>query len=655
MRVNFIIGIITALTTGILCGSLQWVPLWSALVPVGIAIGLYLFSMWIKKRNPFRQTFLINNLITWMIFLGIGDFSSFVGRPSQIHFEKKKYKFTGEVKDYTVTNSGDRVLVNLTSLSPVEGSELKIRNVNALLTLLEATNVNYGDFISGEATLLPYDTPGNYLKEDYEKYLATKHIFLTGHLTSSQFAISKEKLSFPHNFKTFRDRLEEEIEKSDLSVETKEFLISILLGDKNYIRKSDRITFTDAGIAHIFAVSGFHVSMIAGFILGLLSLFFTGRWRGLKFLFVIPLVWLYIFLVGMSPATCRAGIMLTIGMFALFCQRKNSPLKALAWAIIIILCFDATALFDIGFQLSVICVASILLIAQPLNFINHRNNPRLHKVVSLLLVTLVASFSTWLICAFYFHRFSLMFLPLNLLAVPFLPGFVICAIVYLILFHFGISLSFMATFLNGCYSFFQDSALKLNSVNSPFTDLFPSSLSVILWVFGLAVLGYSMYKLDFNKRPKVKVKSFFTSCGVFGLSILTLFVLPTDRKTGLIIQRNSHAATIACYKDGIETLVTLPENKTSMATLNGKKIVALDSDDLDLKKLENVLESDLILICKGCKSLPEELLQLRGRKARLIIHPGIHWQYERRMLSECEEKGLDVHSLRYDGPLHLFE
>lgn len=641
--------IISALVAGILFGKCDFASEWMSLIPLGGAIFLILLCIVYKQRNIFTVYSSVNEIIGMLIFLGIGNFTSVIHQPANTAFNKGSYEFRGKILDYTPTNSGDRLLISLSHLDLIlnntKKQKIDSKNVRALITIPEATNLTYGDIAYGIADLSPVNAPSDYLNNDYIAYLEGKNIFLKGFATPG-VEIRESGGSLNAWTLGLREKLEAFIESTTLSVNSKSFLISVLLGDKNYITNEDRILFSDCGISHIFAVSGFHVGIIATFIIGILSLLFRGKYRRIIYALCLPFIWFYILLVGASPATCRAGIMISISMMALFLERKTKPLYALGWAVILILAFYPSALFDIGFQMSVVCVGSLLLIVGPISFISHRNHPVIYRLVSIILVTLIATLSTWIICAFYFHKYTLSFLPLNLIAVPHLPLYIALAVVYFLLFMIGIDLPFLSKSIGFLYDKFHDGAVEISNLSSPIENVHPQLISVVLWIIGIATLSYVL-------NNKNQWKSIWLPLSAFALSIFTLIYYPVDLPEGFIIQKNNKETSLMSYSNGKEAYVVLPE-ESSFSTINNKNIITLKSERLSPEILRSLPSADYILICNGCKSVPREVDKYRNKKSQLVIHPSLHWRYEKKIIAYALEKEIPVHSIRYDGPLHVF-
>lgn len=647
-----ILCILISLVAGILTGWYSSANVWWALLPFSLSIVFFIYGIYVTKRNIFKINSPNNLFIAVNIFFGIGLFTTCLSKPAQTTFTSGEYCFSGQIEDYTPTTYGDKLLVSLSDLKERDKNgnlkPLPTENLKALITIRDATELSYGDFITGEATFQTSETRTNFYNKEYSRYLRSKGIYLTGYADSSDCRIEPGCFSISSWMKERRDWLETGIEKRHLNVEFKNFLISLLLGDKSYIDSDDRIIYSDAGISHLFAVSGFHVSMMAMFIILLLSLFFKGKNRKWKFIATIPIIWFYILLVGAPPSTCRAGLMITISLSALFLERKNDPLKALAWAIIIILAFSPTSLFDAGFQLSIVCVGSLIFIVEPLNFIDHRSHPLIYRFVSILLVTLIAVFSTWMISAYYFHQFSLAFLPLNILAVPLMPFFTGMVLFYFFLCSLGYESEILQRVMEFLFEGLKDSAEYLSTATTKIAGIYPDTLSVTLWLAGLFILG-----LILRKRSKLKYVALPLSLLV--AAVIFLIASPSGAPQGFIIQKNSSASTIMSYNDGKESLITLPEAASTAVELNNNKLVEVKKEEMSSETIHAIRDADIILISKGCKNIPNNLETHLKPGSIIVTHPSLHWRYEKRIMEEARKRNLRIHSIRYQGPFHFFD
>jgi competence protein ComEC len=219
--------------------------------------------------------------------------------------------------------------------------------------------------------------------------------------------------------KMFSSRFDE----LDLPTEEKAVLATISLGDKSGLKKETRRKFTSLGLAHLLAVSGFHVGVVAG--MGAMLLFFLPERRrpygSIKYSILILLIWLYAFVAGLSAATLRAAIMLSFCFLGKIIHRNTKTYNYLFSAALLMLAWKPSYLFDIGFQLSFAAVFSILYFHPRINRIFEENgmavsNPILRYPFQALLVAISAQACVMGLAMYYFGEISFVFL---LTAVPF--------------------------------------------------------------------------------------------------------------------------------------------------------------------------------------------------------------------------------------------
>ena len=77
-------------------------------------------------------------------------------------------------------------------------------------------------------------------------------------------------------------------------------------------------------------------------------------------------VWLYTLLVGAPPSALRAAAMLTVALAAQAAGRVADPIVGLVLAVAVLLGYDPTLAFDLGFQLSVAATAGLIVLSPAL-------------------------------------------------------------------------------------------------------------------------------------------------------------------------------------------------------------------------------------------------------------------------------------------------
>lgn len=156
----------------------------------------------------------------------------------------------------------------------------------------------------------------------------------------------------------FRGQLEKAIEQ--LLPEPQSSLeIGVLLGTKREMPENFLQNLRNTGTLHIIVASGYNLSVVAGFLVSTL-VWFVNRKKALVIAFLGVIF--YTLMVGAEPPVVRAAIMASLAYGAVFLGRLRHGLIALITAAFIMLLISPLILFDIGFQLSLMATAGILLI-----------------------------------------------------------------------------------------------------------------------------------------------------------------------------------------------------------------------------------------------------------------------------------------------------
>ncbi len=134
---------------------------------------------------------------------------------------------------------------------------------------------------------------------------------------------------------------------------------ALVFGDARRVPPEWRTGLRRAGLSHLLAVSGLHVGLLLGacwWIFGPLSSRLAWTLAGLVLL-------TYGCLVGPRPSLLRAAIMALLVIASFAAERPPQALNALCAALILILALDPESAADLGFQLSFLATAGILILA----------------------------------------------------------------------------------------------------------------------------------------------------------------------------------------------------------------------------------------------------------------------------------------------------
>lgn len=140
--------------------------------------------------------------------------------------------------------------------------------------------------------------------------------------------------------------------------------LAMLTGQKDYLSRADRETYSVAGVMHLFAVSGLHIGILGAFLHGLLRLARAGP--GLRCTLAILLTGLWVWLINAPPSAVRAWLMFSVALLSVSARQPRCLLSAWFASALLVLALDPRQLFSLGFQLSYAVTGGLILFVQPL-------------------------------------------------------------------------------------------------------------------------------------------------------------------------------------------------------------------------------------------------------------------------------------------------
>lgn len=328
----------------------------------------------------------------------------------------------------------------------------------------ESESVHAGDrisFISRIRSIRNFNNPGGF---DYQRYMAFQKIWTTAYTQGNGLRVlDRSRFRTPaawmeRNRERIADFIRDTISEEDRSV----LLQALILGDKSGIPRDTREKFNRAGVAHVLAISGLHIGIIAMVffalfqkILSLSNYLLWQAWvkRGAAFLSLMPVIY-YGLLSGLSPSTQRAVIMVSVFLITFVLKRDSDTMNTLALAALAILLVNPPSLFSISFQLSFITVFFIIYGLAWMYDIKtfHLNPPDRfqipEKVFAFAMVSLFAFIGSLPVVMYYFNQASTMGILANFLIIP-LVGFIVVPMGLTSIFLYPISTTVAAWLLKG--------------------------------------------------------------------------------------------------------------------------------------------------------------------------------------------------------------
>ncbi len=226
----------------------------------------------------------------------------------------------------------------------------------------------YGDIVRLAVRLrVPrnFHTPGSF---DYVGYLARRDIFLSAFVWDDD-----EIAKIGTHSGSLRSWLEHTRRTigiffdSQLDSHTAAILRALIIGDASGISQELRDTFARAGVAHVLAISGLHIGLVAAAAYGawwwLLgrsqTILLVYSMPQLAALLTMPPVLLYAGLAGGRVSTWRAVITVFVYLLSIVLGRQHEVYRSLALAALLISIIWPRAVLEVSFQLSFVSILMI--------------------------------------------------------------------------------------------------------------------------------------------------------------------------------------------------------------------------------------------------------------------------------------------------------
>ncbi|GAG59826.1 unnamed protein product, partial [marine sediment metagenome] len=341
---------------------------------------------------------------------------------------------TVEIKG--IVNSDPEIKEKTTHL-PLSATEIKLDKEwhevsgTALLFVPRYPTYSYGDvlLVTGEL-----ETPPQLNDFDYKDYLAHQGIYSTMLYPEIEIVGTGKGFKPLEWVYSLRNRLSQTL--AEVLPEPQASLAQgIILGIRGNIPSSVKADFSHTGTAHLLAISGLHLSIVAGILLSI-GIWLFGKKHYLYIWLALGIIWLYALLTGMHPPVIRGAIMASLFLTAELLGRQRTAITALAFAAAIMVGINPQIMRDAASQLSFLAMAGLIFIFPPLQALGRRavkatlGEDRAAASVANLItdsfsVTLGAIIAVWPLVAYYFGIISFVGLPATFLVLLALPGIII--------------------------------------------------------------------------------------------------------------------------------------------------------------------------------------------------------------------------------------
>ncbi|MBQ2904522.1 MAG: ComEC/Rec2 family competence protein [Clostridia bacterium] len=200
---------------------------------------------------------------------------------------------------------------------------------------------------------------------------------------------------------------------------------ALLIGDRNDLSSGLLSDFRLSGMTHIICVSGFHLSLCAHFILGLLKKMKIGE--RISSSITAFAVAGFMLIAGMTYSVVRSGIMMLLYLLSNILHKKRDSLNSLGFALTVIALFNPFAMGSVGLQLSALSTLGLIMYSQ---YVKPKIDERfkksdnifitdiLHSFIGAVMIPVSATAFTVPVLMKIYYEFNFAVYASNMLAVP---------------------------------------------------------------------------------------------------------------------------------------------------------------------------------------------------------------------------------------------
>ena len=419
-------------------------------------IGFLLVALWlglaVARGSVDATRGAVQALALWLGFCLLPLHGLAIGTPMLVMPSYGTYQ--GVVDEVLPGAGGQRIIVS--QLTPVDDARpLDLRRARVLLP--EGIELEAGDRFQAPMRLAP--VPGPVLPgahdSQFHAYFSGVGAYgsVTGAIENVRQAVG---FSFSRHVQSLRNGIGNRVD-TVLTGDTAAIAKAMVVGDQSAISDEIRDTMAAAGLAHIYSISGLHLSIVAGGIYWLLRLVLASvpllvGWPVKKIAAIggITAAFLYLLLAGGldNVPAFRSTIMLALIFGAVLAGRQALTMRNVAIAAIVIILVDPASVFRPSFQLSFAAVVGLIGIFElPRPLANHTSG-YLQRVTNVVVATawtsLVAGLATLLFSAYHFQQTAPLGVIGNVLALPFVSLVIMpFGVLSVLAMPFGVDLPFL--------------------------------------------------------------------------------------------------------------------------------------------------------------------------------------------------------------------
>ena len=636
-----------------------------------IASCVFVIAYFFSKRNAANAIYF--GLATYFLAFGIGASTQIIHTDS---FQKSNYIHEKSIFDKPQLISvaikeklrssayNDRYIVLVNQIDGKKKSGRILLNVRK-----DSLNHSFeiGTHLQIKGSLYQNSPAKNPNQFDYAKYLENKQIYAQMYADASDIKMGSimEKDVWYYTAK-LRTKIIRNLEKTHFNKAELHVAIALILGQQQDISPEIIRDYQFAGAVHILSVSGLHIGFILLFVTFILKPFpNTRRGSFIKLIIILLSLSSFGFIAGLAPSVLRSVTMFSFVAIGMYLRRSTNIFHTLLVSMLLILLFQPSFLFDVGFQLSYVALFFILWL-QPL--LSQLWLPK--TIISkyfwdILTVSFAAQIGAFPLSIYYFHQFPGLFFVTNLVIIPFLSLIMGLGVLVMVLAAFDTIPLFLVQFLEWSIFILNKIINSIASLEQFIIQDIPFNWQLLLSVYVLLIATIIWFKKpSFNRMVLAMLTlivfqiTYFQTHGT--VQNQTELVIFNTKKSSLIAERNGENITVyandsllksvsknktfASYSMGNFSSLKAKKKLQNLIYFNGKKILIVDSVAVYPKNSR----PDIVVLTQSPKINFERFLQTT--KPKMVVADGSNFRTIQKLWkATCLKQKIPFHATGEKG------
>lgn len=389
--------------------------------------------------------------------------------------------------------------------------------------------------------------------------------------------IAVTKGDYPLSFiDDYRNYLTDRI-KTEFSDDSGALMLGIFAGDKSSLSDELYYDIKAAGVAHLTAVSGMHLTLIITILMALLSITgIAGTYR-IRFILTVVLTLCFTAFFGFTASVVRSGIMIITANIGAVFYRKSDCVTSVGLAVLLITLFDPLSCTDAGLILSAVTTLGAGAAAPAISGKLTTAFPRLNKkLCDTLCVSFCAALAGIPLSAIYFGTFSVAGI---LVSVIVLPLFTVCLTAMLIYALTGGIITPIAVIAHFCCDIMQ--AVFSFFAAIPFLHFSCDALTVTITL--IIALTAAVTAVILTRKKHITI--IFLTAALFFTAVNSALPLLPSGNVEILLHSDGKNGSVVIISDDITAAVLVGNDKKELGVIRNK---ILDN---------NRTASDLTVLC----------------------------------------------------------